>query len=80
MEVKPSMTINDEIQLMIDDSINQQPKPELVTITAVNTNNTINAKLANGDVLEQISYLGTPTTGNKGILLTLADDTLIIIV
>ena len=74
------MTLNDEIQLMIDQTINQQPQPELITITTINTNTTINIKLSNGDVLEQIQYLGTPTVNNKGILLTLKDDTLIVIV
>ena len=75
-----NVTLNDEIQLMIDQTINQQPQPELVTITTINTNTTINIKLSNGDVLEQIAYLGTPTVNNKGILLTLKDDTLIVIV
>ena len=73
-------TINGQIQLMINHSINQIPQPQMVTITKVYDDNThVDAKTDNEEPLNYISTIGTPAEDNQGILLHLENDKMIII-
>ena len=74
-------TINDEIQKIINNTLNQQPQPEIVTITRVyDDQNHIDAVTKDGD---EYSYIPTisqnPTTNNTGLLIPLENNTHIII-
>ena len=74
-------TINDEIQKIINNTLNQQPQPEIVTITRVyDDQNHIDAVTKDGD---EYSYIPTisqnPTIDNKGLLIPLENNTHIII-
>ena len=75
------MSLNDAIQTMIDNTLNQQPKPQRVTITKVYTGNThIDCKNSNGDILTYIPVIANnPTVNNIGILLFLENNEKIII-
>lgn len=68
-----------EIQKMINNTIDQQPKPTLATITKVHTDQEHIDCETNLGTLEYILCIGTPTKGNKGILIPLDDESLIII-
>ena len=68
-------TINDEIQYMIDNSINQQAQPELITITKVYSDNHVNCITENEEELEYIAVIGKNIQVNdKGILFILSND------
>ena len=67
-------TINDEIQYMIDKSLNQQAKPELVTITKIYSDH-VNCETENGDVLEYIPIISRNNlkVNDKGIMFLLSN-------
>ena len=72
-------TINDEIQKIINNTLNQQPTPQIVTITRVyDDNNHIDAVTKDGD---EYSYVPTisqnPTIDNKGLLIPLENNIVI---
>ena len=81
-EVKKNMpTINDEIQKIINNTLQQQPTPQIVTITHVyDDNNHIDAVTKDGDEYTYIPTISqNPTTDNKGVLIPLENNTHIII-
>ena len=51
-------TINDEIQYMIDNTIQQQAQPELVTITKIYNDNHVDCLTENDEKLEYIAVIG----------------------
>ena len=69
-------TINDEIQHIVDDSINQIPTIELVNITKVYSDNThVDCTLDTGDTLEYIPTISTtPTVDNPALLIPLPNN------
>ena len=74
-------TINDEIVKIINNTLQQQPQPHIVTITRVyDDQNHIDAVTKDGD---EYSYIPTisqnPTTDNKGLLIPLENNNHIII-
>ena len=72
--------MHEQIQTMITHSINQIPQPMLVTITSVyDDNNHVDATTKNDEELTYIQTIGTPTTDNKGLLMFLENDEMIII-
>ena len=74
-------TINQEIQLMIDNSLNQQLTPQKVFISKVySDNNHVDATTLNGDMLEYIPTISqSPTKDNIGVLIFLEHEEMIII-
>ena len=75
-------TINGEIQWMIDNSISQIPKPELVTIEKIYEDNThVDCTNDNDDLLEYIPCIPRSNlkVGDDGILFVLSDDSYYII-
>lgn len=80
-ENNPNRTINDEIQLIIDTTLNQQPKAEIVTIHKVyDDNNYVDVKLNNDAIMEYIPVISNnPKKGNIAILLPVKNDKLIVI-
>ena len=84
MEVKPPMadkTIADSVQTIVQQELNQQPKPIKITITKVHTdNNHVDCKTLNGDTLTYIPTISNnPTVNNIGILFFLDNNEKIII-
>ena len=63
-------TINEEIQIMIDHTLKQQPQPTLCKITKTYTGNYADIE-TNIGTLTYIPVIGTPTINNPGILFTL---------
>ena len=77
MKIKENKkTINDEIQYMIDKSINQQAKPELVTITKIYSDNHVDCETENGDVLKYIPVISRSNlkVDDHGIMFLLSND------
>ena len=74
-------TINDEIQSMIDHTINQQPKSQLITITKVyEDNNHIDCETTSEDTLEYVPTIASNLTiGKTGVLIILENDEYIVI-
>ena len=72
----PTPTINEGIEAIVESYINQQPKPQKVTITKVYTGNThIDCKNNNGDLITYVPCIATnPAVNNTGILLFLEDN------
>lgn len=70
----PNPTINDGIQVMIDQTISQQPRPIKVLITKKYNDGHVDVKTLNEDKLEYIAYIGNPTVNKWGILFTLEND------
>ena len=75
------MSLNNAIQTMIDNTLNQQPKPQRVIITKVYTGNThIDCKNNTGDTLTYIPVIANnPAVNNTGILVFLENNEKIII-
>lgn len=73
--------MNDEIQSMIDYTINQQPKPQLITITKVyEDNNHIDCETTSEDTLEYVPTISSnATVGNTGVLIILENNEYIVI-
>ena len=68
-------TINDEIQYMIDNTIQQQAQPELVTITKIYNDNHVDCLTEHDEKLEYIAVIGkTLQVNDKGILFLLSND------
>ena len=64
-------TLTNEIQILINNTINQIPYPTRCTITRVHSNTRIDIKTDNGE-LEQVECIANnPTIGNTGILVFL---------
>ena len=77
----PTPTINEGIEAIVESYINQQPKPQRVTITKVYTGNThIDCKNSNGDSLTYIPVIANnPTVNNIGVLVFLDNNDKIVI-
>ena len=74
-------TINGQIQLMINQSISQIPRPEIVTIKKVYTGNGyVDVETENDETLTRIPIIAnTPTVNDKAVLIYLTDDKMTII-
>ena len=74
-------TINDEIQHIIDQSINQIPSIEVITITKIHEdNNHVDCELVTEDVLTYIPTIANDLkVGNKGLLFPLKNGSFYII-
>lgn len=74
-------TINDEIQIIIDNTLQQQPKPQKITITKIYTDNKhADAKTTKGEELTHIPIIANnPTVNNIGVLIYLENNETIII-
>ena len=74
-------TIADSIVTIVQQELNQQPKPQKVTITKVYTGNThIDCKNNNGDTLTYIPVIANnPAVNNTGILVFLENNDKIVI-
>ena len=70
-----------QIEIMVDEKINQIPKPQMITITKVYDDDVhVDAKTDNDEELTYIATIGTtPVKDQKGILLFLENDEIIII-
>ena len=68
-------TINDEIQHIVDTSISQMPRIEVITVNKIHDSSHIDVKLENGNVLEYIPVIANNlTVGNVGLLIPLQND------
>ena len=74
-------TINDEIQTLVDNSTNQIPSIEVITITKIHEdNNHVDCKLVSEDVLTYIPTISNDLkVGNKGLLFPLKNGSFYII-
>lgn len=75
------LNMPEQIQIMINHTLAQQPKPMKVTITKVyDDNKHVDCKTLNDDTLEYIPIIANnPTVNNIGVLLFLEYDEMIII-
>ena len=73
---KKRETINDEIQYMIDKTINQQAQPELVTITKIYEDNYVDCVTENDETLECIPVIKRSNlqVDDDGILFLLSNE------
>ena len=73
---KKRETINDEIQYMIDKTINQQAKPELVTITKIYEDDYVDCVTENDETLECIPVIKRSNlqVDDDGILFLLSNE------
>ena len=73
---KKRETINDEIQYMIDKTINQQAQPELVTITKIYEDNYVDCVTENDETLECIPVIKRSNlqVDDNGILFLLSNE------
>ena len=74
-------TINDEIQTLVDNSINQIPSIEAVTITKIyEDNNHADCKLVSEDILTYIPTISNNLeVGNVGLLIPMKNGSFYII-
>ena len=74
-------TINDEIQILVDNSIEQIPGIEVVTIKKIHEdNNHVDCELVTEDVLTYIPTIANDLkVGNKGLLFPLKNGSFYII-
>lgn len=74
-------TINEPIQIMIDQSINEIPRPQKITITAIyDDNKHVDAKSDNDETFEYIRAIGSNINENQiGVLLFLENNEMIIL-
>lgn len=73
---KKRETINDEIQYMIDKTINQQAQPELVTITKIYEDDYVDCVTENDETLECIPVIKRSNlqVDDNGILFLLSNE------
>ena len=73
---KKRETINDEIQYMIDKTINQQAQPELVTITKIYEDDYVDCVTENDETLECIPVIKRSNlqVDDDGILFLLSNE------
>ena len=74
-------TINDEIQKIINNTLQQQPTPTLCTITKVHDdNNHVDAETKDGETFVYVPTISqNPTIDNTGLLIPLENNNHIII-
>ena len=64
-------TINDEIQKIINNTLQQQPTPTLCTITKIYEDQKHIDAETNIGTFKYAPTIGTPTTGNTGVVIFL---------
>lgn len=69
-------TINDEIQIIVDHTLQQQPKPEKIYITKIYEDQKhIDCKNTNGDIITYVPIIANnPSVNNIGILIFLENN------
>lgn len=69
------MSMNDEIQIQIDDTLNKIPSPELITLIKVyDDNHHGDVQTSNDEIIEHVQIIGGRTTGKTGVLIYIAND------
>jgi hypothetical protein len=78
--ISPDPNINDGIQVMIDHTINQIPKPMKVYITKNHNDGHVDVKTLNEDTIEYVPIIANNIAiNNIGVLIFLENDEMIII-
>ena len=75
MSQKTPRTINDEIQNMINTTLNQQTPIQEITIYKIHDNSHVDVQLENGSVIEYLPCIANNlATGHHGLLVPIEND------